>query len=253
MASVRRRLLPVPNFGRRLGSARRGLGMGSTFAVRLRPIQPLDASRARRPSVVGRRWWHHPASQGLGGDPTACERIPTYLSPASRRPLGRHSSVASIGASIGQIQDPRGAAPGRDAQFRPRVCQPRRFAYMSRVSRAADIYGDILGGACRHGAAIAQQSALSPVPRLSVGCCLATVWLLFGYCCRLIVGEAGTRGPVRAINGRFPGVRACLQLSRMIAATNGTAPRATTNSLEIFSPIGASAKMRSIWPAWSVS
>ena len=31
------------------------------------------------------------------------------------------------------------------------------------VSRAADIYGDILGGACRYGAAIAQQSALSPV------------------------------------------------------------------------------------------
>src|ERR1700733_6071068 len=86
-----------------------------------------------------------PASQGLGGDPTARERITTYLSPASRRPIARYSSVASIGVNISR--DALHTCPG--------------------LAQRPDIYGDIMDGARRHGAATAQQSSLSPV----LGCC----------------------------------------------------------------------------------
>src|SRR3984885_9747147 len=84
-----------------------------------------------------------PASQGLGGDPTARERITTYLSPASRRPIARYSSVASIG----QMQD-HGAAPDLDSRSRVTSAEtlcfealirwnhPQRFAYMSPVRPA---------------------------------------------------------------------------------------------------------------------
>ena len=113
MASVRRRLLPVPTLGRGLGSARCRPGVGCCFAVRLQPSQSALGSGVRRPFMGGRRWRHRPASQGLGGDPTARERITTYLSPASRRPIARYSSVASIG----QMQD-HGAAPDLDSRSR---------------------------------------------------------------------------------------------------------------------------------------
>ena len=71
---------------------------------------------------------------------------------------------------------------------------PRRFAYMSRVSQAADIYGDILGGACRHGAALPQQSSLSPVVgwlpvvRPLLIRCLSIAYLIVCRCQSVTVG-----------------------------------------------------------------
>jgi hypothetical protein len=51
-----------------------------------------------------------------------------------------------------------GGIVGLHSDWAVALCQPRRFAYMSRVSRTSDIYGDILGGACRTGRSLPNRA-----------------------------------------------------------------------------------------------